>query len=165
MDDRFNKFVEPFVLPHETEFEKGHYGDYDHTRVEKDPDDPGNYLDGKLLGTKFGIDARSYGGDPSNLTKQDAINEYDKNYWQKFNCAQYPYPFGEVFCDTCINNGVARAKQLISVSNGDASKFLQERENFYIRLAQKPKAKKYLKGWLNRAEDLAKFLNVKIQHE
>jgi hypothetical protein len=54
------------------------------------------------------------------------------------------------------------------MSNGGktAETFLEAQESFYKRLAAaRPKSRKYLNGWLNRLEALAKELNIKFDRE
>lgn len=152
-------FIDNFILPHETEFEKGFYGQYDHAITEYDKSDNGNYYQGKLLGTKFGIDAASYHGDPSNLTKETATDEYIRSYWNKFNCDSLDGKLKYAFMDVCVNSGPGRAQQFLKQSGGDVDKFLDLRDQFYKNLADKrPASKKYLSGWLNRNSDLRQWI-------
>jgi hypothetical protein len=142
MNDRFMKMW-PFLV----EWEGSVY--------ENDPDDPGG-------ATKFGIDKRSHPQeDIKNLTAERAQEIYWDSYWQKYHCGGYLYPFGEVIFNCCVNCGYGRVKKILATGADTASKFMDEQENFYKRLADaRPASKKYLKGWLNRTRALRKFLNI-----
>ena len=121
---------------------------------ENDPDDPGG-------ATKFGIDRRSHPKeDIRNLTEARATQIYWEDYWQANRCEKMPFPLGEAFFDTCVNNGRDRAAKLLAISR-DTKGFLDARDDFYRRLAQaRPASRKYLKGWLNRDISLRKHLGI-----
>jgi lysozyme family protein len=150
MTQRFLHFL-PFVIEHEGR------------TWEDDKDDPGNFTPaGELKGTKFGIDARSHPNvDIKNLTEQQAGEIYFTQYWQKNNCQGMPEKLGESHFDSCVNTGSGRAAKFLAASNGDAKKYNNEREAFYHRLVSaRPKSQKYLRGWLNRVNDLRSFLHI-----
>jgi|SRR5215470_9792304 len=140
MNQRFLDFI-PFVLEHEG-------GEY-----ENDPDDPGGP-------TKWGIDHRSHPNvDIRNLTRDEAVEIYFESYWQPNKCGTLPPKLGESHMDACVNNGAQRAKKFLAAANGDARKYNDERQAFYYRLVEaRPTSKKYLKGWLNRLNDLRKWI-------
>lgn len=131
---------------------------------ETDPDDPGNFHNGKFGGTKYGIDFNSHPDvDIRNLTEDRAMQIYWDEYWQKNHCEELPFPMGECYFDTCVNNGAGRAAQLLSIS-ASAGDFLQNRIAFYKRLAaRRPKSQKYLTGWLNRVRLLMMLLKIPIK--
>lgn len=131
-------------------------------KFENDPDDPGNYANGKLVGTKYGIDARSHPNvDIRNLTEEAAKQIYWDDYWQKNGCEEKGFPLGEVYFNAAVNCGSGRAMKLLSESGNDSSKFLDAQAAFYHRLVQaRPKSVKYLKGWLNRVNSLRTFLKL-----
>ena len=145
MTSRFLEFM-PFIFKWE--------GGYDN-----DPDDPGGE-------TKFGIDKRSHPGvDIKALTKEGATKIYWKEYWVKNGCEFLPYPLGEVYFNCCVNCGVGRASKIqhdpaVRLPH-DAVHFLDAQEAFYRRLVEaRPKARKYLKGWLNRVADLRRWVKA-----
>ena len=129
---------------------------------ENDPDDPGNYVNGKLVGTKYGIDARSHPNvDIKNITEDEAAAIYATEYWDANRCEKMPYPLGEAYFDTCVNCGPGRAAKLLKISR-DTAGFLDARDAFYERLAaNRPRSKKYLRGWKNRVSALRKHLGIK----
>lgn len=145
----------PFILKWETVYKAGYYGKDEYVITERDSDDPGG-------ATKYGIDQRSHPDVKiDSLTREQAIAIYFKDYWQRFKCGAKPSPLAEVYFNCCVNCGAGRAEKILALSGNNAAKFLAEHEAFYHRLAaQKPIFKKYLKGWLNRTQDLRKFLGL-----
>jgi lysozyme family protein len=140
-EERFTNFTRDFVIPHEG------------TTYENDPDDPGGP-------TKYGIDHRSHPDvDIKNLTINEAIQIYHESYWIPNGCNKLKAGLGESHYDACINCGKARANRFLAAANGDADKYNNEREAFYGRLVDsRPSSKKYLKGWVNRVNDLRKWI-------
>jgi lysozyme family protein len=153
MTDRFNRFI-PFILAHETEYQKGHYGDDNFVRTEHDSSDPGG-------ATRYGIDKASHSHVAvESLTKNQAIEIY-WGEWQKAECDPMAPNLGEVYFNAVVNCGSGRAAQLMRESNRDPSKYLIAQAAFYHRLvAARPRSQKYLKGWLNRVDDLRKYLSL-----
>jgi lysozyme family protein len=140
--------------------------------AENDPDDPGGL-------TKFGIDQRSHPNvNIRSLTEQTAAGIYHRDYWLPARAHELPIPVGEVAFDIAVNNGKSRAVRwlqeilgvktdgfigpvtLAAAQKADAqalaSKLIARRASFYRSIAKANKAK-FLKGWLNRNNDLAKF--------
>ena len=138
---RFDKFI-PFIFKWE--------GGYDN-----DPDDPGGE-------TKFGIDKRSHPDvDIKNLTKEHAAEIYRKEYWERAGCESCRYPLGEVMMNAAVNCGIGRMKKLLARADESATLFIHEQEAFYRRLVeQRPRSQKYLRGWLNRLNDLKRTLKL-----
>jgi len=117
-----------------------------------DPADPGGE-------TKFGISKRAYPSvDIKNLTKQAAQEIYQRDYWNAIQGDTLDPALACVALNCAINMGVGRAKQFLAQTS-DWEQFLQLCESYYKNLAQsKPTMQKYLKGWLNRLDDLEKFV-------
>lgn len=151
--DRFIKFI-IFVLDAETTFKKGHYGDDKFVVTEHDPNDSGG-------ATRYGIDKSSHQNvDVEHLTKAGATDIY-WDEWQKEGIESLPYPFGECYYDCCVNAGIGRARSITKVTGQDATKFLAARAIFYKKLAFKVKKdRQYLQGWLNRIDNVKKYLNI-----
>lgn len=170
MTDLFRKTIIPWLFK------------WEGTSYENDPDDPGG-------ATKFGIDKRSHPSlNIKNLTAEQATEIYWDEYWVRWKCDDFPFPMNWVWFDTCVNCGIGRSlkclpsgygltRTLAYSSNPDARKhkaewvgkakatspsaFLDQRDAFYRRLAEsRPSSQKYLKGWLNRTEDLRKTLHI-----
>jgi lysozyme family protein len=120
-----------------------------------DPNDPGGE-------TNFGISKRSYPNvDIKNLTRQAAQEIYQRDYWNRISGDNLDPSLACAALDTAINMGVSRALQFINQSNKDWKQFIQLRKDYYNNLAaSKPTMQKYLKGWLNRVNDLQKFIEA-----
>jgi lysozyme family protein len=140
MTERFKKIVIPWLFK------------WEGTKYENDPDDPGG-------ATKFGIDQRSHPNvDIQHLTEQEAMDIYWNEYWIKCGCDHMDWPMSFIWFNCCVNCGVGRAQKILKISGKDPRKFLDEQEDFYRRLVQdRPSSQKFLKGWLNRTQDLKKI--------
>ena len=67
-------------------------------------------------------------------------------------------PMDVVVFDFGINSGVSRAKRYLTLSQ-DPNKYLDLRAGFLKKIVQKkPSQQKFLKGWLNRVENLRKII-------
>lgn len=160
MTPRFSRFL-PFIFAHECVFAKGHYGDYAYVIPEEVKGDAGGV-------TKWGIDYREFSRDPFNLTredirhlsKQDATNLYWIN-WERLHVEQLPYPLGEVWFNCKVVSGAPQADKILNRTDHDPKKFIadQRRVNSLIVQAH-PEDEKFLNGWNNRLDDLAKALNI-----
>ena len=135
-----------------------------------DPNDVGNWSDGQLKGTKFGISARAYPNiDIKNLTREEAIEIYRRDYWNKYDISSLPVKIRLHFFDVCVNSGYTRAvkllQQVLKVSvdgvlgkqtkskldQVTVEKYAQARSDFYVSLAiNKTTNLTFLKGWLRR---------------
>jgi lysozyme family protein len=134
MKDSFDKAV-GFVLSHE--------GGYSN-----DPKDPGGE-------TNHGISKRAYPKlDIKNLTREDAIEIYRREYWDKINGDELPSGLDLICFDTAVNAGVSRALSFKELSI-DANDYILKRISFYAVIVRKnPKLGKFLSGWVNRCMDL-----------
>lgn len=123
-----------------------------------DPNDTGNYYQGKLVGTKFGISAAVWGGqyDIPNLTKEQALEIYKAAYWDAVNADALPWPICLIRFDTAINHGVGVAKALQEHVETEAEIYLGLR---MLRYIHDPKWKHFGIAWGNRVahlDDIAK---------
>ena len=143
---RFNEFM-PFIFKWECVYNKA-----GKVVSENDPSDPGGL-------TKYGVDQRSHPKvNIKDLTESQALDIYRLEYWDKNKIESMPAKLGEAYFNCCVNCGAGRAKKLL-VGNDTPAKFILAQEGFYHRLAaSNPKLKKFLKGWLNRTQDLRRFL-------
>lgn len=141
MTERFTDFM-PFILK------------WEGTVYENDPDDLGG-------ATKYGIDQRSHPKENiRELTKERAYEIYSDEYWTRNKCGNMPQWLGEVFFNACVNCGRGRADKLLELSSGNPIKFLDAQDAFYRRLAEaRPRSAKFLKGWLNRTNDLRRWIS------
>lgn len=109
--------------------------------------------------SKYGIlqsTAKEFGykGDIKHMTKEQAKIIY-KKIWDKSGAGNLSYPLSIVYFDTYVNSPTM-AKKLLEKSGGDIVKFLDMREQRYIRLSKiRPDIfGVYLKGWKKRVDNL-----------
>lgn len=120
-----------------------------------DPKDPGGE-------TRFGISKRSYPMvDIVRLTVDKAKEIYRQDYWDAMDCDEYEWPLCLVIFDTAVNLGVGRCRRFVAALKGTdkakAEQLIKIRTEFYHRIAVKKVAlRRFLKGWLNRINDLKK---------
>jgi len=128
--------------------------------------------------------------DIEEMTLETASKIYRICFWDACKCDELPSFVDAVVFDTGVNMGTGTAIKLLqrtlnneygfkldvdgglgkftmnamnTVSNTLklAQQYLGTRRDYYNSLAdEKPKFKKYLKGWLNRVNDLASFMGV-----
>jgi lysozyme family protein len=143
-----------------------------------DPDDPGG-------ATNLGIELKgdwwpwqdSKGKTRStleqfrdDLTRDDVAPLYLADYWMAVNDGTLLGPVDMVAFDCCVNEGVGKAKEFLSASEGApdpitrALDMQQMRHSHYTAIvANNPSMAKFLPGWLNRINDLtAKIRNGEI---
>ncbi len=140
-----------------------------------DPHDPGGE-------TKYGISKRAYPDvDIKNLTEEEAIEIYKRDYWEKIQGDSLPYALSLALLDTAVNCGVFKAgiwfqmslnvlfkkglkldgiigpKTVAAAQDCDELKvaiyLLSLRLRHYLNSDPR-----YLKGWLSRVLDLVKEL-------
>ena len=118
-----------------------------------DPNDIGNYYDGQLVGTKYGISAASWGGqyDIPNLTQEQALGIYKQHYFDAVGADDLPWPLCLAVFDHAVNAGVGSAKQLLAASGPDFLHFMAERIDWYTRLKQ---FDIYGRAWMRRCAGL-----------
>ena len=119
-----------------------------------DPDDPGGE-------TNFGISRKSYPNlDIANLTRERAIELYQRDFWNAMGCDALVYPLDIIAFDTGINCGVPRTKKWINEANGNSYALLMRRlEHYTYVIRVNKKLIRFLAGWVNRVVDLYKFVN------
>lgn len=126
--------------------------------------------------------------DVRKMTDAEMRQIYWELYWQPARCSQLPKPLDLVVFDTAVNMGVARStqflrrvlllkdgfkwtdeipKKLKSVKGADffwlIHNYCEERKLFYRKLVNRnPKLRVFLRGWLNRVEDLLKTVYKEV---
>jgi hypothetical protein len=118
-----------------------------------DPNDPGNYRDGKFIGSKFGISAAVWGDryDIVNLTIEQAKSIYFEHYWQASGASVMPWPLCLAHLDLAVNGGVGRAQQALAEAGPDFTRLMAWRLAWYTRL---PQFDLYGRAWTKRCADL-----------
>ena len=152
---------------------------------QNDTDDKGNWTGGavgkgELKGTKYGISAAAFPNeDIKNLTKERAEYLFKKMYWDKSKCDFLPDALSVAVFDYAINSGVPQAikdlqrslkvkvdgiigNQTIGAANriplrGVLEEYMDRRLEFAMKLAEKPKYKKYKDGWRKRINNVRQF--------
>jgi lysozyme family protein len=179
--EAFDKAI-GFVLPHEEEFARGHWGDENYVVTENFPGDSGGL-------TKYGIDqAGNPGVDIANLTKEQAIAIYRRRYWDAHNLDALPDKLAICAFDVWVNgghanlwlqhaynaapsrgnapllveDGVLGPVSLAALASGSQAEivhiFLQQRDARFRNLAADSSRAKFLAGWLERDRDLEALL-------
>lgn len=146
------------------------------TVFENDPDDPGG-------ATKYGIDQRSHPRENiRQLTKARAAEIYRAEYWGRVRADEMPPAVGEVVANIAVNCGIGRAAKWLQRAVGasedgiigddtirrtnamsDAktlARALIARTQQHYRDSAKGRLAKFLTGWTNRNNDLARFIGV-----
>lgn len=169
-----------FILPHENEYARGHWGDPKFVVAENVSGDSGGV-------TKYGIDKSSHPGvDIANLTEEGAW----AIYWKEFQAHRLdllPNKIAVAVFDVYVNGGhpiewlqtainaAGRTPPLVvdgglgpstlnavqQLTNIEAvlSSFIKLRDQRFEAIANGGRAK-FLSGWLQRDADLRKFLSV-----
>ena len=119
-----------------------------------DPDDPGGE-------TNYGISKRAHPNEDIRNLKMDRVTKiYENDYWIPAGCEALPLCEAVAVFDTAVNCGVSRAKRWLRESK-DLKEFLEKRRMHYYQLADdNPKFHKYIRGWINRLNDLKKYLDI-----
>jgi lysozyme family protein len=128
-----------------------------------DPVDPGGE-------TRWGISKKSYPDiDIKSLTKEEALIIYEKDYWLKIGADKMEKKLAIVCFDSAVNCGVGRTRSWLAELNekkdlAEERKsrwMIQRRTQYYLDLVKKrPALNKYIKGWLNRVNDLSKYVDI-----
>ena len=129
-----------------------------------DPTDPGGE-------TKFGISKKGHPEvDIKSLTLTEATVIYEKDYWLKIGADKMEKRLAIACFDSAVNCGVGRTRswldELAKVKERNPPKdearwMIQRRTQYYLDLVKKkPALNKYIKGWLNRVNDLSKYVDI-----
>ena len=122
-----------------------------------DPTDPGGE-------TKYGISKRAYPHlNIKALTKEQAAQIYAKDYWDAAGCNECSEPkLAIALFDAAVNVGVGRVKKWLKedfkTSQLSHEEFNARRQYYYTAEVKPSLRAVYLNGWLNRLNDLRKFL-------
>ena len=113
------------------------------------------------------------------ISKAEVLEIYKTMYWDKIHGDDLPESLSISLMDWAVNAGVKRAvshlQQALNVTvdgvfgpktleaakkcgEKELKEFLSIRENYYLKLGKKKPM--FLKGWLNRLNDLKKFLKL-----
>ena len=132
-----------------------------------DPVDPGGE-------TKWGISKRAHPDiDIKSLTKEEALIIYEKEYWLKIGADKMEKRLAIACFDSAVNCGVGRTRSWLDELAKEKERnpqrneswaarwMIQRRTQYYLDLVKKrPALNKYIKGWLNRVNDLSKYVDI-----
>jgi len=100
------------------------------------------------------------------LTVPLAMIIYERYYWADYQLDTVVSPLCIVLFDMYVNHSPSSVRRLREASGDDWMKLIQKRKDFYGQLvAKNPKMKVFLKGWLNRANDLTKYCAIVAQEQ
>jgi hypothetical protein len=117
-----------------------------------DPNDPGNYVNGRFVGTKYGISAASYPNlDIPNITIEQAKSIYFNDYWVRSGANLLSFPLCLAVFDLAVNGGVGRAEQALNEAGHDFVKFMAWRIAWYTRINN---FERYGRAWIRRCAEL-----------
>lgn len=168
-----------FILPHEEEFARGHWGDEAFVVPENVSGDNGGL-------TKYGIDQASHPGiDIAHLTRAGAIDIYHEE-WERHQLDLLPPKLAVATFDVMVNggrpglwlqhaynvthptapqlteDGALGPKSIAALQSSDQDAILQlffaERDARFKHLATLPHDAQFLAGWLQRDHDLERLL-------
>ena len=119
-----------------------------------DPSDPGGE-------TKYGISKRAYPElDIESLTKEDAARIYYRDYWQPLDCDSRQDGVAMSVFDAGVNCGIGRVSKWLREDfpgrELTSEEFNSRREYYYRVEIRESLRNRFLKGWLNRLNDLRK---------
>lgn len=179
--DKFLRAIK-FILPHEEDFARGHWGDENYVVAENVSSDGGGV-------TKYGIDQASHPHvDVAHLTRDQAVAIYAAE-WAKYGIEQLPENIAIAQFDVRVNGGHATAWLQSALNkcsganltvDGDMGpatitaarnlnpdqeravlvSFIRQRDARFQAIATGSRAK-FLNGWLQRDRDLEKFLGMR----
>lgn len=93
-----------------------------------------------------------------NISDKEVRDIYYKQYWLASGCDKLSDKLAIVVFDFSVNSGVSRAKRYLTITQ-DPKKYLDLRAEFFKKIVQNnPSQQKFLKGWLNRVENLRKII-------
>lgn len=123
-----------------------------------DPNDPGNYVDGKFIGTKYGISANAHPNvDIVNLTVEQAKEIYHRSYWIPSGANAFEWPLCLAVMDLAVNGGVGRAREALQDAGQDFVKFMAWRIAWYTRIQN---FERYGRAWIRRCAELMMAVNA-----
>ena len=96
-----------------------------------------------------------------NITRQEVEDIYWHRYWIPTGCEKMTSKFAVVCFDTAVNMGISRVSEFLKAAEYKyVDKFLNAREKKYKVFANYGEQRLFLKGWLNRLNDLKRFIET-----
>jgi lysozyme family protein len=113
--------------------------------------------------SNYGINAAAHRDvDVPNLSKDQAVQIYKKQYWDPLGLDNVDPKLAHVVFDTSVLAGPGKAQELMDASGGDPNKFLALRSQFLNGLAQSNPDKygQYANAWNSRTNSLRADINA-----
>lgn len=114
--------------------------------------------------TKYGIrQAANPDVDVKNLSYEDAIVIYRRKYWDPYTFDKYEIGLSCALFDSGVNCGPGKALkwyEKVKDEKDPAYRLVEQRNIFYHDLAKQKKYQPFLRGWLNRTNDLKKYIDI-----
>lgn len=99
--------------------------------------------------------------DVKHITDEEVGQIYYRNYWLKAGCQNMSAKFAILAFDTAVNMGLARVNQFMKAASWKyPEKFIAAREAKYKEFASYGNQRIFLRGWLNRLNDLKKLVET-----
>lgn len=99
--------------------------------------------------------------DVKNISNDEVRQIYFNNYWKRAGCDKMSAKFAILAFDTAVNMGLARVNQFMKAACWKhPERFITAREAKYKEFATYGNQKIFLKGWLNRLNDLKKLVET-----
>ena len=118
-----------------------------------DPKDPGGL-------TKFGVAQRAHPDvDVASLTLSQALEIYHREYWTVLNADSLDLGMAIAAMDSTVNCGMSRTQEWLRICSTWQS-LCNARSMYYLSL----KMPRFEKGWLNRMNDLKKYITIVEQN-
>lgn len=101
--------------------------------------------------TKWGISERAHPHlDIEQLTRQEALEIYEREYWSPPHCGNLPWPRDLVIFDCAVNQGISAAIDIEHAAI-DAYEAIILRIERYVHLCNvNERLRPNLRGWMNR---------------
>ena len=153
-----------------------------------DKNDHGGATNLGVIQREYDAWRKKHGKEPQSvklITKEEAAEHYKEEFWLPGKCDRMNWPVNAVHFDACVNAGVHQAAKFLQRAIGVAAdgivgpatlaalegcckasssaviaqRIIGQRPDFYRALAAKdPTQNDFLKGWLNRVDNLTQFI-------
>jgi len=101
--------------------------------------------------TKFGIAAKYHPGlDIPSLTRAQATDIYERDYWLKTGCDTLAWPMDLIVFDAAVNQGVTFAASLKMTAIDYVEALMMRIEQYAHLVTARPGLRIYMHGWVNR---------------
>ncbi len=150
-----DEFFNDIALPQVLKWEGGYVNN---------PDDKGGATNRGITQQTYNSYRRSHEQPMRNvklITIAEVTQIYKNNYWLAAECEKMSDKFALLVFDTAVNMGISRAKEFLKAAQWKyPEKFIAARRAKYEEFAKYGNQKIFLKGWLNRLNDLERVVNM-----